>query len=76
MHIVQHSIVVVLCIIAHMLSNVPRSSLQFIFISFLSRVYINKYFRCVLYLTQICACINEFISVWTCVPHMKAHKNL
>jgi hypothetical protein len=37
---------------------------------------INKYFCCVLYLTQIGACVNKFITVWTCVPHMNAHKNL
>ena len=28
-----------------------------------------------LYLTQICACVNKFISVWTCVPNMNTHKN-
>jgi hypothetical protein len=28
----------------------------------------------VLYSTQICACVNKFISVWTRVPHMNKHK--
>ena len=39
----------------------------------LSRVHINKYF-CVLYLIQICACVNKF--VWTCAPHMNVQKKI
>jgi hypothetical protein len=41
----------------------------------ISRVHISKYLCCALYLTHICACVNKFTVVWTCVPHMNAHKN-